>query len=122
MLYVKKEVLDEVKKIDALTYISDFEAYDLRKCGNSYMLKSHDSLKLSNGKWMWHSKGIGGRTALDFLIKVRGFSFIEAVQILIEKYKIFQNLMKKLIKKLKKIFRVKQKNFHNPKEILMKKL
>lgn len=66
------------------------------------MLKSHDSLKLSNGKWMWHSRGIGGKTALDFLIKVRGFSFIEAVQILIEKYKIFQNLMKKLIKKLKK--------------------
>lgn len=30
MFYVKKEVLDEVKKIDALTYISDFEAYDLK--------------------------------------------------------------------------------------------
>lgn len=66
------------------------------------MLKSHDSLKLSNGKWMWHSKGVGGRTALDFLIKVRGFSFIEAVQILIEKYKIFSKPDEKLIKKLKK--------------------
>ena len=102
MLYVKKEVLDEVKKIDALTYISDFEAYDLRKCGNSYMLKSHDSLKLSNGKWMWHSKGIGGRTALDFLIKVRGFSFIEAVQILIEKYKIFSKPDEKINKEIDK--------------------
>ena len=89
MFYLKKEVLDEVKKIDALTYISDFEAYDLRKCGNSYMLKSHDSLKLSNGKWMWHSRGIGGKTALDFLIIVRGFYFIEAVQILIENIKFF---------------------------------
>ena len=102
MFYVKKEVLDEVKKIDALTYISDFEAYDLRKCGNSYMLKSHDSLKLSNGKWMWHSRGIGGKTALDFLIKVRGFSFIEAVQILIEKYKIFSKPDEKIDKEIEK--------------------
>ena len=105
MFYVKKEVLDEVKKIDALTYISDFEAYDLRKCGNSYMLKSHDSLKLSNGKWMWHSRGIGGKTALDFLIKVRGFSFIEAVQILIEKYKISSKTDEKINKEI-------QKNIH----------
>lgn len=75
------------------------------------MLKSHDSLKLSNGKWMWHSKGIGGRTALDFLIKVRGFSFIEAVQILIEKYKISSINDEKINKEIQKIFRVKQKKF-----------
>lgn len=66
------------------------------------MLKSHDSLKLSNGKWMWHSRGIGGKTALDFLIKVRGFSFIEAVQILIEKYKIFSKPDEKINKEIEK--------------------
>ena len=40
----------------------------------------HDSLKISNGKWYWWSRGIGGVSALDYLIKVRDFSFVEAVQ------------------------------------------
>lgn len=35
-----------------------------------------------NGKWRWNSAGIGGATALDFLTKVRGVSFVEAVEIL----------------------------------------
>jgi len=39
-------------------------------------------LKISNGKWCWNSRGIGGRTALDYLIKVRGLDFVEAVETL----------------------------------------
>ncbi len=35
------------------------------------------SLKISNGKWIWWSRGIGGRSALDYLIKVKGYSFLE---------------------------------------------
>lgn len=43
---------------------------------------THDSLKISNGKWNWHSRGIGGKTALDYLIKVRGMDFVSAVETL----------------------------------------
>ncbi len=43
-----------------------------------YCTRTHDSLKISNGKWMWWSKGFGGASALDYLIKVRGKSFNEA--------------------------------------------
>jgi len=39
-------------------------------------------LQISNGKWHWFSRGIGGRTALDYLIKVQGFSFTQAVEML----------------------------------------
>lgn len=39
-------------------------------------------MKISNGKWCWNSRGIGGRTALDYLIKVRGMDFTEAVETL----------------------------------------
>jgi hypothetical protein len=48
--------------------------------GNAIYLKDHDSLEISNGLWNWHSQGIGGRTALDFLIKVRGYGFVDAVR------------------------------------------
>jgi hypothetical protein len=46
---------------------------------NMLKITNHDSLKISNGKWCWRSRGIGGRYALDCLIKVRGMSFPEAV-------------------------------------------
>ncbi len=45
-----------------------------------YCLRSHDSLKISNGKWYWWSRGIGGRSALDYLIEVEGIPLVEAVQ------------------------------------------
>jgi hypothetical protein len=34
---------------------------------------------MRNGKWSWWSRGIGGRSALDYLIKVRGMTLPEAV-------------------------------------------
>ena len=42
----------------------------------------HDSLKISNGKWMWWSRGFGGSSALDYLIKVKGMQFMDAMKIL----------------------------------------
>jgi len=44
-----------------------------------YTLRSHDSLKISNGKWYQWSTGIGGISALDYLIKVQGMDFVSAV-------------------------------------------
>ena len=42
----------------------------------------HDSLKISNCKWMWWSRGFGGNSALDYLIKVKGMQFMDAMKIL----------------------------------------
>ena len=54
--------------------------------------RTHDSLKISNGKWMWWSQRTGGRSALDYLIKVRGYSFLEAVEMLAERANIQPSL------------------------------
>lgn len=39
----------------------------------TYTTRRHDSLKISNGKWMWWSQSISGRSTLDYLIKIRGY-------------------------------------------------
>ncbi len=81
MPYIAPEVVQEVKKMDLLTYLRNYEPYELvHFSGNTYTTKTHDSLKISNGKWMWWSQGIGGRSALDYLIKVRDYTFLEAVE------------------------------------------
>lgn len=80
---VSKEQITRAKEWDLLSYLQAREPQELKRCGvGEYCLKSHDSLKISNGKWNWHSQGIGGKTALDYLIKVRGMDFVSAVETL----------------------------------------
>lgn len=84
MSYVAPEIVQKVKQMDLLTYLKNYEPYELvHFSGNTYTTRTHDSLKISNGKWMWWSRGIGGRSALDYLIKVKGYDFVEAVQTIV---------------------------------------
>ena len=81
MPYIAPEVITEAKRMDLLTYLREYEPGELVKfSSNTYTTRTHDSLKISNGKWLWWSRGIGGKSALDYLIKVRGMDFVEAVQ------------------------------------------
>ena len=81
MPYIPPEIVKKAKQIDLLTYLQNYEPFELVEvCKNTYTTKSHDSIKISNGLWYWFVKGIGGKSAIDYLIKVRNFSFIEAVQ------------------------------------------
>ena len=80
-MYVTKEEIVRAKEMDLLTYLMNYEPDNLKKDGaKGYCTKDHDSLKISNGMWMWFSEGIGGRSALDYLIKVRGYTLPEAVR------------------------------------------
>ena len=81
MSYVSPELILQAKQIDLLTYLQKFEPQEIvHISGNAYCTKTHDSLQISNGKWCWFSRGIGGRSALDYLIKVNGLTFVEAVE------------------------------------------
>lgn len=80
MPYVTPEQIERAKQMDLLTYLQYYEPQELvRFSGNVYSTRTHDSLKISNGKWCWWSRNIGGRSALDYLIKVRGMTLPEAV-------------------------------------------
>lgn len=86
MPYIEPEVIEQARQIDLLTYLQNCEPHELvRISGNNYTTRTHDSLKISNGKWMWWSQRIGGYNALDYLVKVRGVSFVEAVETLMGK-------------------------------------
>ena len=79
------DVLERVRQIDLLSYLREFEPSNLVKVkgtSNVYCTAEHDSLKISNGKWYWWSRGFGGYSALDYLIKVKEYDFVEAVEIL----------------------------------------
>ena len=83
MPYYTEKQIDQARSIDLLTYLQTYEPTELVHVrGNTYCTREHDSLKISNGKWMWWSRGFGGNSALDYLIKVKGMSFMDAMKIL----------------------------------------
>ena len=81
MPYIDHEIILDAKKMDLLTYLENYDPHELvHVSGDVYCTKTHDSLRISNGKWCWYSRDIGGRSALDYLIKVKGYSFLDAVE------------------------------------------
>ena len=86
MGYVTPEAIAQARQMDLLTYLQNFEPQELVKISpGNYCTREHDSLKISNGKWHWFSRGFGGVTALDYLIKVKDYSFTEAVEAIVGK-------------------------------------
>lgn len=82
-MWVTPEQIEKAKQMDLLTYLQSYEPGNLKKISHdTWCAKEHDSLKISNGKWHWFSRHIGGKTALDYLIKVKGISFVKAVEII----------------------------------------
>ena len=81
MPYVTKGQIAAAREMDLLTYLRRFEPEELVHIGgDTYATRTHDSLKISNGKWYWFSRGFGGYNALDYLIKVKEVPFMEAVE------------------------------------------
>lgn len=70
----------KAKKIDLFSYLQNNKPEELvHESRNTFHTATHDSLKINNGMWYWFSRGIGGKTALEYLIQVEGYSFTNAV-------------------------------------------
>ena len=81
MPFIPPETIERARQMDLLTYLRTVEPDELVHIGgNHYCTREHDSLKISNGKWYWFSRGFGGYNALDYLVKVKDVPFVEAVE------------------------------------------
>ncbi len=79
MKHYSKEQINELRKISALDYMKNYHPEAIVKNGRrDYSLKDHDSLHFSNGKWYWWSRKIGGNNAIDYLMAVENYTFVEA--------------------------------------------
>lgn len=84
-MWVSEREKLEAKKYDVYSYLRIADPNELvRLTNNEYCLRSHDSFKISqkDGVWLWYwySRNFGGRSAVDYLIKVKNYSFVEAVK------------------------------------------
>lgn len=87
--YIRKNALQEIRKLSAFDYLKNYQPDMLIKNGRTdYYHREHDSLHFSNGKWYWWSQGKGGTSALDYLVTVEGFDFKDACNYLLNLMKI----------------------------------
>ncbi len=73
---ISKQDLAMVKELDLFTYFKNYEPQELiRYSRNEYGTKTYSSLRMSNGLWTSWANSIGGRSALDFFIKIKQWDF-----------------------------------------------
>jgi hypothetical protein len=74
----REELLKEARQANLVDYLRS-KGVDLKRKGvGSYCLAEHDSLVITGFKWNWFSRNMSGN-ALDYLIKVEGMEFKDAV-------------------------------------------
>lgn len=77
-MYIKKEDVEKARQINILDYLQENQIERFGSTG--YRLSADHSLKINKeGQWYWWTQNIGGHNALDYMIKVEGYSFQDAV-------------------------------------------
>lgn len=76
------KMVEQARNTDMIFFFEKRHGFSFVQRGGMYRCHQHPSLavKADRLSWYWHSKGIGGYGALDYLIKIERLSFCEAVE------------------------------------------
>ena len=73
---VSEEQIAAARQMTAIEFLQRYRPGELVKAESrgEFQLRAHDSFKINEETsfWHWKSRDIGGKTALDYLIKVEG--------------------------------------------------
>ena len=76
------EQLDRAKNADIIAFLGAYNGWTFKKAGQYYQCDQHDSLLVYADRqgFVWNSRNISGGDTIDFLRKVEGKTFPEAVE------------------------------------------
>jgi len=79
---IDKSIVEQARNIDIVAFLERYNGFTFAHRSGVYRCKQHPSLAVKNDRlsFYWHSKGIGGFGALDYLVKVENMPFREAVE------------------------------------------
>ena len=85
---VNREQIEAARRMTAIEFLQRYRCGQLVPSDSrgEFQLVEHDSFKINGvtSKFHWKSRDIGGKSALDYLVKVEGVDFVEAVLTLCE--------------------------------------
>ena len=79
---IDNNIVEQARNADMITFLERRYGYTFAHRGGAYRCRQHPSLAIKNDRssFYWHSKGIGGFGALDYLMKVENMPFKKAVE------------------------------------------
>lgn len=81
MTIIDPRLVERARGIDMLAFLERHCGFTFVLRGGSYRCRQHPSLAVKDDRlsWYWHSKGVGGYGAIDYLMKTEGMTFRRAV-------------------------------------------
>ena len=80
---IDEHTVAQARAADVVAFFEKYNGFTFaHRCGE-YRCKQHPSLAVGNDRlaWFWHSRGIGGHGAIDYLVKVENIPFRQAVEV-----------------------------------------
>jgi len=77
------KIIERVRNVDIIAFL-ERRGFTFAPVGGAFRCQQHKSLAVKNDRlsWYWHSKGVGGHGALDYLVKAENMPFREAVDVI----------------------------------------
>jgi len=81
---IDEKILEQARATDVLAFFEQRNGFTFIYRSGTYRCRQHPSLAIDSDRrsWFWHSKGIGGFGALDYLVKIENVPFRQAVEVL----------------------------------------
>lgn len=81
---IDEKTIEQARNTDIIAFLEQRHGFTFAHRGGAYRCRQHPSLAVKNDRlsWFWHSKGIGGHGAIDYLMKLEGLPFRQAVEVI----------------------------------------
>ena len=79
---IDTKIVEQARSADMLTFLEQRHGFTFTHRGGVYRCRQHQSLAVKDDRlsWYWHSKGVGGHGAIDYLMKIEALPFRQAVE------------------------------------------
>jgi len=76
--------VEQARNTDIIAFLEKYNGFIFAHQRGAYRCKQHPSLAVKNDRlsWYWHSQGVGGFGALDYLMKMENMAFRDAVAVI----------------------------------------
>ena len=79
-----KDQIERARLIPVLDYVMCYEESLYKRIGKSYRLRTDDAFAVDDNGWYCHKKCTGSKTALDYLVEIKGYGLVQAVCMLLD--------------------------------------
>ena len=83
MAHLEEDIIERAKNTDMIALLEKEEGFTFKSTYGQREFKciEHNSLVVNGNRhrWYWNSRQVGGNNAIDYLVKIRGMNFREAV-------------------------------------------